>query len=231
MELYDQGRFLEAHERLAQAYAQQADPVLLYSLGRTLHKAGRPREAVTYYQLFLNAGAAGDPAQRSKAEQYLAQAQKESATPPVSAHSQPSVVSSAGAAAPAAPPRLSPQPKTQVARMAQPLSTARPQAMSRSALLLGLGVPVTSIGLSLIVLGGASFSVDGQCAQSLDQASMQMSAASNLPLCSRLYDSSGAGAALTSAGAVVLVGGLGLTIAGGVLRRRTSMAPAKDKMQ
>src|SRR5262245_3701451 len=79
MELYDQGRFFDAHQRLLQAYARRSDPTLLYNLGRTLHKAGRAREAITYYQRFLDAGAAGDVEQRRKAEQYLVQAQQETA--------------------------------------------------------------------------------------------------------------------------------------------------------
>lgn len=75
------GRYEEAEEHFAQAYALRADPALLYNLGRTVHKAGRPREAVRYYQQFLESGAAGDAEQRRKAQQYLSQAQKESASP------------------------------------------------------------------------------------------------------------------------------------------------------
>lgn len=81
MELYDQGRFLDAYQRLLKAYERQNDPTLLYNLGRALHKAGRAREAIKYYQLFLDAGAAGDAEQRRKAEQYLVQARKEAAQP------------------------------------------------------------------------------------------------------------------------------------------------------
>lgn len=81
MGLYDQGRFLDAHQKLLQAYSRRPDPTLLYSLGRTLHKAGRPREAIKYYQQFLEAGATGDAEQRRKAEQYLTQAQVETAPP------------------------------------------------------------------------------------------------------------------------------------------------------
>lgn len=50
------GHFNEAEQSFARAYALRADPVLLYNLARALHKAGRPREAVPYYQQFLNAG-------------------------------------------------------------------------------------------------------------------------------------------------------------------------------
>lgn len=104
MGLFDQGRYLEAHQSLAQAYSRRADPALLYSLARTLHKAGRPREAATYYQKFLDAGAAGDPEQGRKAERYLAQANQESAPASVAAPSLPqSVVSHPFPAAQTAP--------------------------------------------------------------------------------------------------------------------------------
>lgn len=83
MELFSANRYMEAKERFARAYALRADPALLYNLGRTAHKAGHPQEAATYYQLFLDAGAAGDTEQRRKTEQYLSQAQKEAAPPPV----------------------------------------------------------------------------------------------------------------------------------------------------
>lgn len=88
MESFGAGRFREAEDRFSQAYALRADPALLYNLGRAAHKAGRPQDAVPYYQRFLAADAAGDAEQRRKAEQYLAQAQREAA-PPVLTSAQP----------------------------------------------------------------------------------------------------------------------------------------------
>ncbi len=88
MEFFGAGRYREAEQSFAQAYAQRADPALLYNLGRAVHKAGRPREAAAYYQRFLDAGAAGDGEQRRKAEEYLSQAQKE-ATAALAAPPQP----------------------------------------------------------------------------------------------------------------------------------------------
>jgi tetratricopeptide (TPR) repeat protein len=81
MESFGAGRFREAEDRFSQAYALRADPALLYNLGRAAHKAGRPQDAVPYYQRFLAADAAGDAEQRRKAEQYLAQARREAAPP------------------------------------------------------------------------------------------------------------------------------------------------------
>jgi tetratricopeptide (TPR) repeat protein len=79
LEFFSASRFSEAQQLFARAYELRADPALLYNLGRTLHKAGKPQEAAPYYQRFLAAGAAGDPEQQRKAEQYLAEAQKEAA--------------------------------------------------------------------------------------------------------------------------------------------------------
>lgn len=54
------------------AHEVRADPLLLFSIARILHKQGKTREAVPYYTRFL-AAPTEDPAPRRKAEEYLAQ--------------------------------------------------------------------------------------------------------------------------------------------------------------
>ncbi len=61
------------------AYEVQADPRLLYSIGRVLHKQGQAAEAVLYYGRFLDSEV-DDPEQKDKARDYQAQANRLSAT-------------------------------------------------------------------------------------------------------------------------------------------------------
>lgn len=82
VEHFSAGRFTEAQLSYERAYALRPDPVLLYNLGRAMHKAGQLEQAGQYYKRFLDAGAAGDAAQQRKAEQYLAEVRKETAPPP-----------------------------------------------------------------------------------------------------------------------------------------------------
>lgn len=112
MDFFGAGRYREAEESFAQAYALRADPALLYNLGRTAHKGGHPREAVTYYQRFLDVGAAGDAEQRRKTEQYLSQAQKE-ATQPLATPALPMSGPTSAAPAPVQllPPQIQPSSK------------------------------------------------------------------------------------------------------------------------
>lgn len=54
------------------AHEVRADPLLLFSIARILHKQGKTQEAVPYYTRFL-AAPTDDPVPRKKAEEYLAQ--------------------------------------------------------------------------------------------------------------------------------------------------------------
>ena len=81
------GRFDEALRLYEGAYALRKAPLLLYNLARVNHKAGRPAEAIGYYQRYLEAGAEGSEANRRKAQQLLEQARSEAGLPLVPATS------------------------------------------------------------------------------------------------------------------------------------------------
>lgn len=76
------GRFDEARRLYEAAYALRKAPLLLYNLARVMHKAGRPAEAMGYYQRYLDAGAEGSEANRRKAQQFLEQARREAGQAP-----------------------------------------------------------------------------------------------------------------------------------------------------
>ncbi len=71
------GRFEAAQRSYKAAYARRPDTKLLFNLARVLHKDGQLAEAVTYYQMYLDAGAEGNAGQRLKAQQRLDEARSE----------------------------------------------------------------------------------------------------------------------------------------------------------
>ncbi|MFO0576099.1 MAG: tetratricopeptide repeat protein [Polyangia bacterium] len=66
------GRLDEALSSYRQAYELQADPRLLFSIGRVLHKLGQSDGALSYYQQFVESPL-DDEAQKSRAREYMAQ--------------------------------------------------------------------------------------------------------------------------------------------------------------
>lgn len=75
-------RLDEAQRAYERAYALCRDPKLLYNLGRAVHKAGQPAKAAGYYQHYLATRVETDPVQIQRAQQFLAQAQREAAASP-----------------------------------------------------------------------------------------------------------------------------------------------------
>ena len=68
----NQGDLDEALRLYKLAHEVKSDPLLLLSIGRILHKQGKPEEARPYYVRFL-AAPTEDPVPRQKAEEYLQQ--------------------------------------------------------------------------------------------------------------------------------------------------------------
>lgn len=66
----EQGNASEALRLYKAAYEVRADPLILYSIGRVLHKQGQAREAMAYYQRFLDAPL-DRPELKGKAQEYL----------------------------------------------------------------------------------------------------------------------------------------------------------------
>lgn len=71
----DGGNLAEAERFYKLAYEVKADPRLLFSIARVLHKGSRPQEAAIFYQQFIDS-ALDDPEQKHKAQQYLAQSRQ-----------------------------------------------------------------------------------------------------------------------------------------------------------
>lgn len=110
-EHWQAGRIKEAQHLYEQAYKRWPDAVLLYNLARVLHRAHRLKEAIAYYEQYLQSGAEGSEEHRRKAEQYKEQAQREAEiSQPPSASSLPSLTGtarSAQRASPSSPPAAS----------------------------------------------------------------------------------------------------------------------------
>src|SRR5690606_35346285 len=53
-QLYQEGRFRDAIERLEQAYALAPEPVLLYNLGRAFESSGELERAIDAYRRYLD---------------------------------------------------------------------------------------------------------------------------------------------------------------------------------
>lgn len=77
--LSKEDKFDEALASYEAAYQLKPVPWLLINIGRTLHKLGRPGEAVEHYQRYLSAEPAGPQERRQRAEQFLREAQDEAA--------------------------------------------------------------------------------------------------------------------------------------------------------
>ena len=71
------------------AYHRREVPWLLLNIGRTLHKLGKPAEAVTHYEQYLASGPAGDAASLARARTYLREAQSELAAAQKNAQPRP----------------------------------------------------------------------------------------------------------------------------------------------
>lgn len=77
--LSKEDKFDEALTSYEAAYQLKPVPWLLINIGRTLHKLGRPGEAVERYERYLSAEPAGPQERRQRAEQFLREARDEDA--------------------------------------------------------------------------------------------------------------------------------------------------------
>lgn len=78
----EKGNASEALRLYKAAYEVRADPLILYSIGRVLHKQGQAREAIAYYQRFLDAPL-DRPELKSKAQEYLTELRRIAPPPDV----------------------------------------------------------------------------------------------------------------------------------------------------
>jgi hypothetical protein len=74
VKLFEGGRFEPALVEFQSAYRRRQMPWLLINIGRTLHRLGRPREALEYYDRHRQAEAKPDAETLDRLEKYTAQA-------------------------------------------------------------------------------------------------------------------------------------------------------------
>lgn len=88
--LYKQQDYTNALQEFQTAYQRRQTPILLANIGRTLHKLGRPKEALEYYRQCQEA-AKSDAELQERLKSYIAEAQAlvSSSPPPTAEPSEP----------------------------------------------------------------------------------------------------------------------------------------------
>jgi tetratricopeptide (TPR) repeat protein len=81
VQFFEAGRFEAALPEFQAAYARRQMPWLLINIGRTLHRLGRPREALDHYERFRQAESRPDPETQDRLEKYIAQSKALAETP------------------------------------------------------------------------------------------------------------------------------------------------------
>lgn len=74
VKFFEEGRFESALPEFQAAYARRQMPWLLINMGRTLHRLGRPREALDHYERYKLAESRPDAETQATLEKYIAQA-------------------------------------------------------------------------------------------------------------------------------------------------------------
>ena len=73
VDFYDKGQFENARLAFLQAYALKKHPAVLLNLAQSSAKSGHPLEAAKYFQQFVKESTAASPAQKTDAENGLAE--------------------------------------------------------------------------------------------------------------------------------------------------------------
>lgn len=165
------------------AYEVRADPRLLFSIARVLHKLDRPQEATAYYKQFLDSPLE-DAEHKRKAEQYLEQLQPK----PVSDLSKPPPIPSS-----TNPPSLAVQAPKEPRSSTEGSGVRRPRwRLVTGGIALGAGLLLTGFGASALAAQGNCVDVPSAPAQT----------------CNRIYTTTSVGGALLGTGAASVVGGI-----------------------
>lgn len=73
VKLYKDESYDEALTEFQAAYSARAMPLLLVNIGRTMQKLGRPKEALAYYERYLQAESKLDPDTKKRVDDYILQ--------------------------------------------------------------------------------------------------------------------------------------------------------------
>lgn len=83
VQFFEAGRFESALPEFQAAYDRRQMPWLLINIGRTLHRLGRPREALDHYERYRQAESRPDAETQERLEKYIAQSKALADTPGV----------------------------------------------------------------------------------------------------------------------------------------------------
>lgn len=218
------GNLVEAVRFYRLAYEVRADPKLLFSIARLLHRLDRKQEAILYYRQFIDSPL-DNSEQKRKAEQYLEQARQgsgamSSSTPfPATARQpitqqispitpQPTTppqpiplqtnVEPTSSAPPAPPLSANPQPSPSLAS-ATPAIAREPSPTKRPRWRLLTGGVAIGAGIVLTGFGGSALAVHGNC---IDMPTVPGQT------CNEVFATKPVGGALLGAGAAVVLGGI-----------------------
>ena len=89
VQFFEAGRFDAALPEFQAAYATRQMPWLLINMGRTLHRLGRPREALEHYDRYRAAESKPDPETAERLEKYIAQSKALADAPGATVQAQP----------------------------------------------------------------------------------------------------------------------------------------------
>lgn len=200
-----QGNLAEAVRLYKLAYEARADPKLLFSIARLLHRLDRKQEAIVYYKQFIDSPL--DYAeQKRKAEQYLEQARQGTgaARSVLPATNQQPIPSQSEVAPPSpATPSSQPLPENPHPRVSQaefaPTGSREHSPAKRPRWRLIVGGAVIGAGLVLTGFGGSALAAQGKCVD-IPTAPAQ--------ICDEVFATKPVGGALLGTGAVVVIGGI-----------------------
>jgi tetratricopeptide (TPR) repeat protein len=97
--LFEGGRYEAALPEFQAAYDRRQMPWLLINIGRTLHRLGRPKEALDHYERYKQAEPRPDAETQERLEKYISQAKALADTPSMQTV-QPASTSSPSSATP-----------------------------------------------------------------------------------------------------------------------------------
>lgn len=143
-----QGNLAEAVRLYKLAYEVRADPKLLFSIARLLHRLDRRQEAILYYKLFIESPL-DNAEQKRKAEQYLEQARQGTGavSPALPAPRPTASQQPISSDASAAPPTPAPVPSPPFTAPPQPLPSQTHEAPTTTVPVLSPAPPVPPLPL------------------------------------------------------------------------------------
>ncbi len=197
IELYQGERYTDAIKEFTAAYAIKQLPRVLFNIGQAHLKLGEAKEALGFYERYLQLEPKPPPELQSKLEASMAQARSmlnAMSTPPVEPDKPPEVTPP-----PDKPPE--PEPPPVVAPPPPPVPPPPPPSRRpRPRWRIIAGAAGLGVGLLMVGFGASALAIDNQC---IDTAMPGKS-------CSFDFDTLGPGVGLVVPGAL-------LTVAGGVL--------------